>query len=430
MELFPGCYREKLDNGIEIIGQEEPQSKSISLGLWFKSGSRDETRSDSGVTHLIEHLLFRGTKNRSSYQITSDVDRLGGHINGSTGREFLLLSLRLLPESLFEGIDILTDLALNPLFKEEDFDLEKDVVLEEIRSSHDDHQSEAIRLLEETIWGDNSGLSLPVRGLEDTLTRLSREETLNRFNSLQKADEIMITAAGDLSMDELYDSARGSFREMIPDSYSDDKKEEERETNREENSYRPDLRHKHDWRDINQLHCVVGTEGLAKKDKDRFPLEMLNVILGNGMSSRLFRKVRKDRGLAYQVTSSTQYYSDSGLFFVYGAIAPNNLDRYLNLVLKEFERIKAEQVSEEELELAKKKTKGNLVLGLENNRALMSRLGITELHDDEFLSVSEVLKKIENVSRDDIQNVAQRVLTEEEINYSLLGPEITNPPGI
>ena len=422
MELFPGCYRKRLDSGIEIIGQEEPQSKSISLGLWFKSGSRDETQTECGITHLIEHLLFRGTKNRSSYQITSDVDRLGGHINGSTGREFLLLSLRLLPESLSEGIDILTDLALNPLFEEEDFDLEKDVVLEEIRSSHDDHQSEAIRLLEEVIWGNNSGLALPVRGLEDTLTRISREEVIDRFNLLQQADEMMVTAAGNLSMEELVTTASSSFEGIAGDG------RREKDIAVSENSDTPDSRHKHDWREINQLHCVVGTEGLAKKDEDRYPLEMLNVILGQGMSSRLFRKVRKDRGLAYQVTSSTQYYSDTGLFFVYGAIAPQNLDRYLNLVLKEFEKIKAERVSEEELELAKKKTKGNLVLGLENNRALMSRLGITALHDSEFLSVDEVVEKIESVTSEDIQDVARRILAEEEINYSLLGPKIPNPP--
>ncbi len=424
MELFPGCYRKKLDGGIEIIGQEESQSKSVSLGLWFKSGSRDETRTKSGITHLIEHLLFRGTENRTSYQITSDVDRLGGHINGSTGREFLLLSLRLLPESLSEGMDILTDLALHPLFREEDFDLEKDVVLEEIRSSHDDHQSEAIRLLEETIWGDNSGLSLPVRGLEDTLTGLSREEVLTRFDSLQKAEEIMVTAAGNLSMDDLVTIASGSFEGIT----SDRKSEKGSVNNRDGNSNSPELRHKHDWRDINQLHCVIGTEGLAKKDEDRFPLEMLNVILGQGMSSRLFRKVRKESGLAYQVTSSTQHYSDTGLFFVYGAIAPKNLDRFLNLVLKEFERIKAERVSENELDLAKKKTKGNLVLGLENNRAMMSRLGITALHNNEFLSVEEVVEKIENVTRNDIQKVARRTLAEDEVNYSLLGPKVKNPP--
>ena len=426
MELFPGCHRERLSNGIEIIGQEEPQSKSISLGLWFKSGSRDEARIQSGITHLIEHLLFRGTKNRTSYQITSEVDRIGGHINGSTGREFLLLSLRLLPESLSRGMDILTDLALNPLFDEEDLTLEKDVVLEEIRSSHDDHQSEAIRLLEEIIWGDSSGLSLPVRGLEDTLSRISRDEVIDRFESMQHGKKMMVTAAGNLLMDDLVAEAAESMTTLANGEVS----EETIDSNTQKDVSDSGPRYKYDWRDINQLHCVIGTEGLAKRDDDRFPLEMLNVIMGQGMSSRLFRRVRKDRGLAYQITSSTQYYLDTGLFFIYGAIAPANLDRFLNLVLKEFESIKAEKVTEEELELAKRKTKGNLVLGLENNRALMSRLGITALHKNDFLSVAEVVEKIEDVTRDDIQRVAQRVLEEDDINYSLLGPEVPDPPAL
>ncbi len=423
MELFPGCYRDNLAKGLQVIGQEEPQSKSISLGLWFSSGSRDEHPDRSGVTHLIEHLLFRGTENRSAYQITSDVDRLGGYINGSTSHEFLLLSLRILPESLSEGVDILTDLALNPLFEKEDFGLEKDVVLEEIRSSHDDHKSETIRLLEKTVWGEGAGLSLPVRGTENSLSSLTREKTIERFSELQDPGGMIMTAAGDLSFEYLKETVKSSladvtFEKRVRDNKKDDTKLRAK----------PETRHKEDWREINQIHCAIGTEGLAKKDGDRFPLEMLNIVLGQGMSSRLFRKIRKEKGLAYQVTSSTQYYSDTGLFFVYGALAPENLKHYFNLVTEEFDRLRNEPVSSGELELAKKKTKGNLVLGLENNRSLMGRLGITALHDDDFLSVNEMVEKIENVTPEDIQKVANRLLKPENLNYSLLGPEIDELP--
>ncbi len=424
MELFPGCYLENPVDGAQVIGQEEPQSKSISLGLWFKSGSRDEKSDRSGITHLIEHLLFRGTKNRSAYQITSEVDRLGGQINGSTSREFLLLSLRLLPESLSKGIEILTDLAFNPLFKQEDLDLEKDVVLEEIRSSRDDHQSETIRLLEQAIWGDDSGLSIPVRGTEETLTGLTRQTVLERFGFLQHPERIMLTAAGKLTFEDLSSTFSAALGDIDPGGRDD-----RRSGDLSAETPRPgDGHYKSDRRDINQLHCTVGTEGLAKKDEDRFPLEMLNVVLGQGMSSRLFRKVRKESGLAYQVTSSTQYFSDTGLFFTYGAIAPENLERFLQLILEEFDRLRDEPVSSEELELAKKKTKGNLVLGLENNRALMGRLGIIALHGDDFLSISEVLEKIEEVTAEDIQEVANRLLARERLNYSLLGPEVEEPP--
>ena len=418
MELFPGCYRKDLTNGLSVIGQEEPQSKSVSLGLWFKSGSRDENPEENGITHLIEHLLFRGTENRSAYQITSDVDRLGGHVNGSTSREYLLLSLRLLPESLDEGLEILTDLATNPLFREEDFRVEKDVVLEEIRSSHDDHQSETVRLLEETIWGENSGLSQPVRGTEESLKKLSGDDVKSRYGFLKSPEEMMLIGAGNMNFDELYDHTK-NYLEGVGSVEAGGNGAPPAEQIGETSSGKT----KSDWRDINQLHCAIGVEGLAKSDEDRYPLEMLNIILGQGMSSRLFRKVRKKHGLAYQVTSNAQYFADTGFFLVYGAMAPENLDQFIDLVTDELEDLVNNQVGADELERAKKKTKGNLVLGLENNRSLMGRLGITELHESEFLSVSKVIERIEEVSPEEIQDVAKRLLDRERLNYALLGPE-------
>lgn len=419
MELFPGCYRKELRNGLEIIGQEEPQSKSVSLGLWFESGSRDEAPEKNGITHLIEHLLFRGTENRSAYQITSDVDRLGGHINGSTGKEYLLLSLRLLPESLAKGLEILADLSLNPLFRKGDFELEKDVVLEEIRSSHDDHQSESIRLLGEALWGENSGLSQPVRGTEDSLSRLTGEDVKNGYKDIKQPNDMMVTAAGNFDFDKLVSLSESHLGKL--DS-GGKQRPRPMAVSSEPGSANGAI--KKDPRDINQLHCALGVEGLAKKDEDRYPLEMLNVVLGQGMSSRLFRKVRKENGLAYHVVSSSQYFADTGFFLVYGAMAPENLEHYIKLVLEEIEDLIEKPVDSRELERAKKKTKGNLVLGLENNRSLMGRLGITALHGDDFLSVTEVIERIEDISPEDIQGVAKRLLPRDKLNYSLLGPGI------
>jgi len=419
MELFPGCYRKDLASGLSVIGQEEQQSKSVSLGLWFKSGSRDETPEENGITHLIEHLLFRGTENRSAYRITSDVDRLGGHINGSTSREYLLLSLRLLPESLNEGLEILTDLATNPLFREEDFRVEKDVVLEEIRSSHDDHQSETVRLLEQTIWGENSGLAQPIRGTESSLKDLTRDNVEARYGTLKRPGDMMLVGAGNMNFEELYQST-GKYLAGI----GQNKPDEQGRSPTGETVEVSGGKTKSDSRDINQLHCAIGVEGLAKSDEDRYPLEMLNIILGQGMSSRLFRKVRKEHGLAYQVTSNAQYFADTGFFLVYGAMAPENLDQFIDLVTEELEDLVKNRVGSDELERAKKKTKGNLVLGLENNRSLMGRLGITSLHGSEFLSVSEVIERIEAVSPEEIQSVAERLLDRERLNYALLGPEV------
>lgn len=419
MKLYPGCYQDSLPNGLEIVGQEEPDSKSVSLGVWFDSGSRDEAPDVNGITHLIEHLLFRGTENRSAYEISSDVDRIGGLINGSTSTEFFLLSLQLLPESLERGVEILADLVVHPLLRQEDMMLEKDVVLEEIHSSQDNHQRETIRLFERAVWGEDCGLSQPVLGTESTVKSISSEDVRSRFTGLKAPGRITITAAGKLEFDRLV--------ELIEDNFSVLQAETDQNA-RNENPHTPGRTEgelvNHDWRDIHQLHVVTGAESIPRGDERRYPLEMLNVLLGNGMSSRLFRKVRKERGLAYQVVSNTQYYSDTGMFYVYGAIDPDNLDQYRRLVAEEFEDLSSNSVSDRELQLAKQKTKGNLVLGLENNEALMGRLGISNLYGTDLLSVEKVLEKIDSITKEEIKSVASDLLKEREIKTSLLGPEV------
>ncbi|MFP3953159.1 MAG: M16 family metallopeptidase [Candidatus Acetothermia bacterium] len=419
MELYPGCFRRTLSNKITVIGEEVPTSKSVSLGVWFDSGSRDETDGLYGITHLIEHLLFRGTENRTAYEISSDVDRIGGLINGSTATEFLLLSLQLLPNSIDRGIAILSDLVSNPSFDKEDMTLEKDVVLEEIHSSHDDHQRESIRLFEQTVWGEESGLARPVLGTEETVRSITVQEVADRFSQLRRPEKITVTAGGKLNFELLVDQVGAKFADILDASgpSTPDGGEGPGEVAAQEKI-------NGQLRDIHQLHVVIGVEGIPRSDERRYPLEMLNVLLGHGMSSRLFRKVRKERGLAYHVVSNTQYYSDSGLFYVYGAIDPDNLDEYRDLVIQEFEDLSTDCVTDEELELAKQKTKGNLVLGLENNEALMGRLGVSSIYGTELLSVSKVLEKIDAVSKEEIKAVATSLLEESEINMSLLGPEV------
>lgn len=422
MELYPGCFRQGLSNAITVIGEEVPHSKSISLGVWFNSGSRDEAGDSNGITHLIEHLLFRGTDNRSAYQITSDVDRLGGLINGSTSTEFLLLSLQLLPEALADGVEILTDLVNYPLFDREDMQLEKGVVLEEIRSSRDDNQSEAIRLFEEAVWGKDCGLSRPVLGTEGSVKSISRSDVFRRFSQLRQPRHLTVTAAGKLDFDKLTEEIGAKF-----DGFREDLQSEEKSGVIDQpQGCEFEGKVNHDSRDIRQLHTVIGVEGIPRSDERRYPLEMLNVLLGHGMSSRLFQKVRKERGLAYHVLSNTRYYSDTGLFYVYGAIDPDNLTEYKELVLGELENLRLEYVTDEELELAKQKTKGNLVLGLENNEALMGRLGISALYNTDFLSISSILEKIDSVSKEEIKNVVKDLFSNTKIKYSLLGPGTDN----
>lgn len=415
MELYPDCYIENLPNGLRIIGQEIARTKSISLGLWFNCGSRDELPDRQGVTHLIEHLIFRGTSNRSAYEITSTVDKLGGKINGGTGREYLVIYLNLLPEGLDRAVELIADLAKNPLFDSRALRIEKGVITEEIRSSRDNHQGEVMRLLREAIWGKESNLSERVAGKEDTIKRLNREHVMDRFESLRSGPNLVLSAAGQLDYEELLDLARDHLKSINGD---------ERPKSPADRPLEGEEKVRVLNRDLNQTHLSIGVEGLEKGNDKRYALEMLNVILGNGMSSRLFRKIRKKKGLVYQITTNTEYLSDTGSFLIYGATDKNNLTQVVGLIEEEIRKIKNEPVSDKELKLAKAKTKGNTVLGLESNQANMIRLGNSQIYDIELNSLNQVLQKIDSVSKEDILEVAEDILQEDRFRGSLLGTDV------
>lgn len=415
MELYPGCYQKRLPAGLQVIGEEIPTSKSVSLGLWFDSGSRDEEPDQNGITHLIEHLVFRGTSNRSAYGISSAIDRLGGRINGGTGREYTVFYVDLIPEGLEGGLDLLADLALNPLFNPDDLELERGVVVEEIRSARDDPQSEAFRLFQEALWGSDSGLSLRVTGNEYSVKGISAAQIKRRFDQMRRGPNMMVAAAGAFDFNHLVDLAADYFQRL----------EEESKPDGNRNTPQVHWRDKREDRDINQSHLCIGVEGLPKGDEDRYVLEILSVILGNGMSSRLFRKIRKELGLAYHLSSTTEYYSDTGLFAVYLALDRANVNRAKDLVVTELKDLQQNPVSDEELELAKKKTKGNLVLGLESNQANMVRLGGSLVYREELKPVEDILNEIEKITKDEIQNLASRLFSPDRLSGGLIGPSVS-----
>lgn len=413
VEIYPGCKQHKLSHGLRVIGHELPQTKSISLGLWFNSGSRDEAADQNGITHLIEHLIFRGTKNRTSHEISSAVDNLGGRINGGTGREYMVLFLDLLPQGLSDGVELLSDLCSNPLFPREDLQLERNVVIEEIRSARDNPQSEVLRLFREALWGRDDGLSLSITGTEKSVNTIDRDQIIDRFNRMREGNNMVLAAAGHFDFDDLVKYSELNFGNI------------EQGTSRgyERPHPTPGEKRAADSRDLKQVHLCVGTPALEKGNEDRYVLEILNVILGKGMSSRLFRKVRREYGLVYQISSNTEYFSDTGLFLVYGATDKNNLERVNRIVQEELFKLTEELVKDEELSLAKNKTKGNLVLGLESNQAQMVRLGGSLIYEQDLESVDEVLNEIDSVSKEDIRGIAKDLFRRENLTFSLLGPE-------
>jgi len=412
--IYPDCFQETLENGLRVIAQRVPTSKSVSLGIWFNSGSRDEKKEENGVTHMIEHLIFRGTENYDSYAISSKVDSLGGRINGGTGREYMVIYMDLLPAGLEEGVKLLGDMATAPLFQREHLEMERKVIIEEICSTRDDHRSEAIRMFQEALWGERNGLSLRITGTERSVRTLDRGKLLRRFTQMAGSKNIVLAAAGDLELESLLSYARDYVGDLVDPSGEDEDRLTPTACSQSKSLNR----------DINQVHCCLGTEGLEKGHEKRYVLEIMNVLLGNGMSSRLFCKIRKKRGLAYSVASETEYFSDTGAFLVYGALDRDNLQEFCALVTEELRKLKEEPVGEKELNLAKRKTKGNLVLGLESNQALMARIGGSRIYEERLEPVGEVLDQIDAVSAEEIRKLANRLLN-DELSISLLGPDVS-----
>ncbi|HIC95543.1 TPA: insulinase family protein, partial [Candidatus Bipolaricaulota bacterium] len=362
MELYPGCYRARLANGLVVLAEAQDR-RPLSLGLWVRFGSRDEPEERSGSAHFIEHLLFKGTEHRSAFQIAEEVDSLGGALNGATHEEYTLFHISVLAEHLERALDILADLVRHPLLREEDIEREKGVVLEEIRMVEDNPQEKVFDLFIEKSWKDRHPLGRPVLGRAETVRRLTREALLEQF-SWYTPENMVLVAAGGIEFERLLELAEEKLGASAPaKAISEGASPPEREPPSPQHHF-----HIED-RDSQQAHLCLGVEGLPRGDKRRYALEIMNAVLGSGMSSRLFKRIREELGLAYAVFSVPHYYLDSGLFIIYIGTEPGNAPKTVEIVLEEVERLRREEVSVERLRLAKEKLKGNLLLGLEGSQA-------------------------------------------------------------
>ena len=408
MELYPGCQIERLESGLVVLAEVRDR-RPLSLGLWVRVGSRDEPGERSGAAHFLEHLLFKGTEHRSAFQIAEEIDQIGGVINGATHEEYTLYYVNVLPEHLEEALDVLADLVQHPLLREEEIERERGVVLEEIRMVEDSPQEKVFDLFTEQSWQDSHPLARPVLGRAETVARLGRADLLEQF-SWYTPENMTLIGVGGIEFAQLLKLA------------------EEKLGGSKDGAPRPERRppryrcHFHiEDRDSHQAHLCLGVEGLPRGDERRYALEIMNAILGSGMSSRLFKRIREELGLAYAVFSSPNYYLDSGLFIIYVGTEPGNAPQTVEIVLEEVERLRREPVSEERLQLAKEKLKGNLLLGLEGSQARMVRLGLGELYGV-HQPVEETLRRIEAVTAGDVQAVAEALFS-QPLSLTAIGPE-------
>jgi len=407
MELI---NREQLSNGLTILSERMPNLRSISLGVWLKKGSRHETESENGISHFIEHLLFKGTANRSAKEIALAIDSIGGHIDAFTSKEYTCFYAKVLDEHLPVALDLLSDIVLHPRFEPTEIDKERKVIFEEIRMVDDTPDELVYDLFNEYLW-PNHPLGRPIQGTVESVTGMS-PEILNRyFRESYHPGNLLVTATGNLEHEKLVTGIRTAFEPLtngaaLPVTSTP--------------RLNPGLIIR-DKKELGQIHLCLGVKGFPLNHEHRFQEFVLNTLLGGAMSSRLFQDIREERGLAYNVFSSVNSFKDTGYLMVYAATAPESAEQVVRLVLEEFVSLKEKAPSEREMKMARDHLKGSLMLSLESSSSRMSNLARQEVYFHRPFTLNEILEGIDRVSGEEVKLLAREMFDSSTCTMAVLG---------
>ncbi len=405
------------DDGMRIVLEHIPHVRSCSVGVWVGRGSRHELPEKVGISHFLEHMVFKGTERRNAREIASSIESVGGSIDAFTGREYTCFHARVLDEYIDLAFDVLSDLVSSPLLSQEHMEREKQVVYEEIRNMEDTPDDLIHQFYSETVWGDGP-LGYPLLGTYETVRSLSPEDIRAYMDEEYIAPNFVISVAGNINYEATVELIRRnfSFLEQRGGSAGNGRRAEVAL-----DRLKPVSRHLD--RDCQQTHICMGTVSFAHSDSRRYALLLLSNILGGGMSSRLFQRVREDEGLAYVIYTYQQFYKDAGLYGVYVGTEPSQRNRAIDVISEEFARILLESVSEQELEHAKNQLKGQLLIGLESTTTRMFRLANFELNGEGYQPVDKVIERIEAVTPEHIYGVAKVILDPDRLYSVSLGPD-------
>ena len=399
-----------LKNGIRILTQKMTHTRSVSMGVWVNVGARDETETESGLSHFIEHMIFKGTRKRSAYQIAKQFDAIGGHTNAFTAMENTCYHARVMDTHTETMVDILSDIFINSIFDPGEIERERPVILQEIGMVEDSPDEYVHVLSGHNFWGEHP-LGRSILGTPDNIIRFDAAMLKRFFRRLYQPGRILISAAGNLDHNVLVDLIRPAF-ETIPAGKNFPRR------------LRPPDRSGVDFnhRDLEQMHICLSTKGLAITDPRRYPFSLLNTIVGGNMSSRLFQEVRERRGLAYSVYSFISSHVDTGMFGFYTGVDPKRARETILLVLDEIVKLKTEPVKKSELKDAVEYTKGSLLLASESADNHMVRNAQNEMHFGGDITLQEIIEKIEAVTVDNILELADELINPAKMTYTLLGP--------
>lgn len=398
-----------LDNGIRVITEEIPSAHSVTVGFWVENGSRHEKEGLSGISHFIEHMLFKGTETRSALAIAKEIDSVGGVLNGFTSREYSCYYAKVLARKLPMAIDLLSDIVLNSVFSSEEIEKERRVILQEIHMLEDTPDDYVHDLFSQVFWRSHP-LGYPVLGTRDSVGSVNREDLVSFMGERYCGSKILICAAGDLDHQEIVDHIARAFsgvkRGNLLPSFA-------------EIEYQRGI--SFDEKDLEQVHLCLGTRALPQDHPNRFESYLLNSILGGSMSSRLFQQIREARGLAYSIYSYLNCHSDSGALVIYSGTAPKDASQVVSIMLRELSRLKNELVGEDELHAAKEQLKGNLLMSMESTDNRMTRIAKNEIYLGRHLSIKEVMAGINQVTREEIRRLAGFILQDDYLNLKALG---------
>jgi len=411
MKTAQTVRKDVLPNGLTIVSEAMPAVRSVSIGIWLKTGSRRETESENGISHFLEHMVFKGTKHRTAEEIARSADSIGGHLDAFTAKELTSFSTKVLDEHLPRAFEVLADLVINPLLRPDHIAKESQVIREEIKMVEDTPDDLVHEIFTQTYWRGHA-LGRPILGTRETVSNFDRKHLLAYFRRHYTPNNMLITAAGHLEHSKVVDLVAKEFGDSAAGPRLKDGSAPVPHA-------RISLRRK---KNLEQAHIVLGTPAYPQSHEKRFAGYILNTVLGGGMSSRLFQNIREKRGLAYAVFSSLSTFHDVGCLSVYAGTASASARSVVGLIAEEFRNLKSTPPSQEELQRTKDYLKGSMLLALESTTSRMSNLARQEMYFGRQFTQDEIGHQVDAVTQDDVLATAREFFKTEQIALTVLGP--------
>jgi predicted Zn-dependent peptidase len=404
------CFKTTLPSGLTVLIETLPYVRSVAFGYYLRSGSAVESEEHGGASHFLEHLVFKGTEKRSTQEIAQVIDILGGDVDAFTGKEYTSFYAHVLDEQLSTALDLLTEIVTLPRFTHDDVEMERGVILEEIKMVEDTPDDLVHEIFVTAFWPDHP-LGRPILGTEETIGRLERTKIIEHYQETFQPSNVIFAASGNVTPDDILPFLEKHFPVASRSPFR-------REWSAPTPKQHVILREK---RELEQVHLCLGSRGFPQQGHERYAAALFNAVLGGGMSSRLFQRIREQEGLVYSIASYHNGYLHGGYEAVYAACAPRNLKRVLDLTLAEMKKIKTEGATADELASAKLHLKGSILLSLESTTSRMSGIARQEYYFGRQYTADEIIEHIDAVSLDDIRSVARSIVDPESLSLTLLG---------